>query len=399
MGGVTQKLVTGMKIRLDTHHGIPQWTTLLDGMWEGWVTSMYEPALGMRETTRMTTLINDFRRLGMWLEGTWTQPEPEPEPELARELDYRLVETRNELLEYLDAGAADLPNQFYQPAGDTESHGPKPWSVQFSRAHGTGRMILAGNGPALRTFADWIRTRTLTLHNAPGDLDVLESFGIVPGGFDDTMQQAFQLCSLPQGLKPLAYRLLGAVMRSWEDVVWPASVDVAMEWMRKASAVAERDLSESVEHKLVRGRCTDCGHQHTTGPCKRAECVERGGCTSTRMTFAWYEPKPGAVENVLKHIVSHTEAKRDDEKPYQPWKNLAKMKVGGLRGRVAEEWEWSKLEIELGTMPILGIGNCDEDQARMYSVGDADFTGRVAEVLRELRDGVEWRVAEEDVDV
>jgi uracil-DNA glycosylase family 4 len=60
MGGSACKLVP--TIRLDTHHGFPQWGRLFD--WEGWIVPMYHPALGLHESRWMTQILEDWERLG-----------------------------------------------------------------------------------------------------------------------------------------------------------------------------------------------------------------------------------------------------------------------------------------------------------------------------------------------
>lgn len=397
MGGVTQKLITNRdrNIRLDMHHGFPQENTeLLDGVWSGWVVPMYEPALGLRETTKMTPLMEDFRRLGKWLVGEWRAPEP-----YTGEKDYRYGDTVEEVDRYFD----DCLPLSSRPmiSTDTESHGSAAWSVQVSIAKHTGLLVRFACQEAMKRLAERVNELVeegweIEFHHSLADIRVVEKaeIRVLAGRFRDTIQEAYHICSLPQGLKPLAYRLLNVTMTSWEDTVWPASVRKFLEWLYEARAVAERDLAESIEHKLVRGRCKECGHQHSKGPCKREGC----GCTSTEVVYSWFESKPGAVESILTHIARFTEAKIDDEKPYQPWKQLAKMKVGGLRGKKAEEWEWEKIRREVGEMPILGIGNCDRQQALDYACSDSDHTGQIGEELEKARAGKQWEVDKEDID-
>ena len=187
-------------------------------------------------------------------------------------------------------------------------------------------------------------------------------------------------------------------MPSWEDTVWPASVDKLINWIGEAVVYADEHLADAVVHPLVRGRCVRCGHQHTKGPCKRKECLEVGGCLETEQVFEWMEKKPGAVENILKHVARYTLGSTDDEKPYHPWKTLRTMRTGGLRGKVPGEGEWREVEEACGKIPILGIGNLDYPTAVRYGCGDADNTGQVAEVLRVMRQDSRWWVDEEDWD-
>lgn len=102
MGGATNKIadvrVSSLdRIRLDTHHGTPQWGTLPGG-WTGWIWPMFEPALGMRETARMTQLLTDFKHLGQWLKSEWFPPAAD----LAQK-DYRLARTTQQVKDYFNA--------------------------------------------------------------------------------------------------------------------------------------------------------------------------------------------------------------------------------------------------------------------------------------------------------
>ena len=404
------------RIRLDIQHGRPIYTGMMEGVWEGWVWPSYEPALGMRDTGKMTPLMDDFRHLGEWLRGEWEAPGSDtghgPDPD--RALDYALISTRDEVQEYVQRPNA-LVEWSGRPAVDTESHGQSPWSVQFSIAPRTGRLIRVESRDALHEFGMWAHGREVALHNSPGDLDLCDKLGICfdrdpdtgwdRGRYRDTMQEAYQLCALPQGLKALAYRLFGAAMRSWEDVVWPASVTAFNTWAEAAIEQARSHLSQAVVTTLVRARCIDCGHQHTTGACKRITDKLTGtgtglvcGCKSNNHSTEKVEWKASVVEQVLKHIIRYTTGTVDADKPYHPWKALRRMRVEGLRGKCAEKWEWEVLEEWCGEVPVLGIGNVELDDAVQYGCGDADWTGRVAAELERQRGSERWKIAEEDRD-
>jgi hypothetical protein len=287
----------------------------------------------------------------------------------------------------------DDPKNLASPAVDTERHGPAPWSVQWSIYPGTGRMILAEDKAALDELSMYLHDHEIILHNEPQDLDMLERMGVRCGSSQDTMQCAFHLCSVPQDLKSLSYQLTGVEMKSWREVVWPASISAIVTWMKAAIELAHDNLDNTVITHLKRGKCADCGHQHSTGKCKH------DGCTSTRVTHSKIEYEWSVSEAILSHIVTYTTKPQEDEdKPYNPWDKLGEMKVEGLRGKKAEGWEWEYLELELGPMPILGIGNCDLAEAVDYGCGDADMTGQVATVMAEMRQGKEWRIDPGDYD-
>ncbi len=382
MGAGAQGVVDA-RVRLEMHRGRPLWTTLLGGVWEGWVFPMYEPALGMRDTPRMSQLLEDFRHLGQWVRGEWKPPEP-----AERTKDYKLVETPA-------AFAFGPSNGVWHKhipwcAVDTETDGGRPWSVQWSQKTGQGRMALATDTESLALLAALLPTVEVRLHNAPGDFDTLAKMGIHIAKWRDTMQEAYHLCSLPQGLKPLAYRLLGVEMRSWEDVVWPASVAAATGWIEDAIGLAETNLANAEVTYLKMGVCGGCGKRGRGQPCRHC-----GGPVGFRRTTY----TPGAAQQILRHVLTHTAGTVEDEKPYDPWKAMGRFRDEGLRGKKAEGWEWDFLEQELGRMPILSIANAPMADAITYAVGDADMTGRVAVELERLRGDARWEVPREDWDV
>ena len=131
---------------------------------------------------------------------------------------------------------------------DTEGSVARPWCVSVSAAPGTGYVIDANNGPAIRAFALWLRRRNpiVVMHFAAHDIEVLESIGIrvAEGRLADTMLIAHLLGPMfSQALKLGAYRELGMAMSDYEDLTRDADRALAVEYL-------ERVLSE--------GRCAEC---------------------------------------------------------------------------------------------------------------------------------------------
>lgn len=255
---------------------------------------------------------------------------------------------------------------------DTESHGGVPWSIQVSIRPHTGVMVLLTDKEAVEELVRQVNRLVdlgweLVFHHCVADLDIAELVGINTSRFRDTIQESFHQCSLPQGLKPLAYRMLGVTMRSWEDVVRPASVAAVVNWMEDAMALASTSLQDCTVRKLKRGDKTVL--------------------------------KSGVVEGIMKHVLTHTAKTEGDEAPYDPWEAITRMRVEGLRGKVAEEWEWDWLEHMLGPTPILSIANVPLEDAVAYGVGDADYTLQVAGELERLRGDRRWAIDPGDVDV
>jgi len=103
----------------------------------------------------------------------------------------------------------------------------------------------------------------VVMHHSIHDLDDLARMGVKVGRFRDTLQEAFQAGGLPQGLKPLAYRLLGVEMTSWEDTVLPASTEAMVTWLMNAADLAAQ-LAEVKTTELATWRCLDCGTSSMT---------------------------------------------------------------------------------------------------------------------------------------
>lgn len=418
MGGSAHRIVDQIgdrKVRVDMMHGRPFQASLLDGLWTGWIWSSYHPSLGMHDTSKMSDLMDDFRNLAGWRSGEWTPPEP---GEVKK--DYALIETASALRSYLQAGTnfqRDQGHGFGIPgvirsATDTERHGSAMWSTQVSLRPHSARLLryLPGDSVSRSIFDEFLRwqqeTRAeIVLHNAPQDLDAMGKMGVEPDEdlFSDTMQEAFQQAR-PQGLKTLAYRFKGVSMQSWQEVVWPASVEAAVEWLDRAIGLAEEHLRTDVVTEMKTWTCKACGHKaHPEKKCKSKAggAAVPCGCEDwERFSNLVRSTKPGAMEAVLRHVLAHTGRSSEDDKPYNPWKAIKKtvFERGGLRGNVPEPYEWEGLEAVLGPMPILGIGNCTITEAVAYGCSDADHTGQVAEELALGRASEADLVPEEDWD-
>lgn len=355
MGGPPCRLSDKM-LKLDTHHGIPFWGTIMGGVWEGWIWPMYEPALGLRETGKMRQLIDDFTNFGLWWRGKWTPPHVEQ-----GEKDYRLLRTDTDVARWL----CDTDKWDYQPAVDCETHGDDPYSIQMSLRPNTAAMILAEDKQALRALQTlWLGRTRILLHQCGGDLNIMDRIGktlgrmgLQPLEYDDSMQQAFHLCNLPQGLKPLGWRLLGVQMRSWEDVVLPASQRKLLNWIEDAMGLAQDRMQAQKQLK-----------------------------TKVKLL-------PGAVEKICKHLLQ--QGGKNEE--YDLWDGLKNFFSNGLRGQKPQQWEIELLSKELGPQPILGIGNCDlMSEALPYGCSDADYTGQVGEVLADRRRDPMWEIEDGD---
>ncbi len=327
------------EIELDKQHGIPVYFDGSDshpyfGYWSGWLFPCYHPAVGLHQTSMMIHMLADFKRLGLWLNELWKLPETNIPT------DYSLAETIFDIDRQFEYGIS-YP---YIPI-DTESDGAIPWSLQFSLRPGHGCMVMADRPVLLRRLARLISGCGLMLHHSIADIYPLESMGIPTNAkaIRDTMQEAYHLGNLPQGLKALAFRQLGLRMRSWEDVVMPSSRRKMVEWLTD-------EWLEEEEHPLV---------------------VEKQLKTKVKLL---YKRNPKCRD--LKRILSHS---------YKPTYDL---------------WEKAS-EADLTGYPIPSIAHAPLSEAIQYACADADATGRIGTWLEEERARIiqeEWKVSGVDMD-
>jgi uracil-DNA glycosylase family 4 len=349
-------------IKLDIEHGIPRpGITKLFG-WRGVVVPMYHPAHSLHDTGMMIPLLEDFKRLREVVMGKWKAPKD------TQLCDYRVGMNGHEAFPL-----------YGRIAIDTETHQGKLWSVQYSYEPGTATMIkvnepaqfmanLTGE-PLLRHLNVILRATHPTLvpvfHNASADMEVLRLAGINISTFQDTMQEAYHLGNLPQGLKGLAYRLLGIRMRTWEDVVFPHSRAAINGWMLQALEYATDNLATVTRKEYKRPK--------------------RDGTTHKDIV------KAGKIESALRRMIVCAE--KNDE--YKVWEKLDELhQVCSL----------DAVEREVGPRPLMGIAHTPEKEAVAYGCGDADITLRVAMELEKIRQNKvqdmagEWYIAPEDRD-
>lgn len=240
MGSVACSLAD-TPIDLDTDHGLPQQNSLLDGLWEGTVFPTFHPAAGLHEGQMILPLRQDFANLGAYLKGNLVVPVDDHSNPVCRLL--RGAEEVNWAL----PGPLDLSvvGPVLEVAIDTEGLLPYPWCLSFSLDPDHGYVIMADDPEGLREFSLWIgRVRPLILlHHSLHDIPVLRAMGVIFDWYRDTMVEAYHLADLPQGLKALGWRLLGVRMKSYEDVVLPHSLPVALAYMADANARLESSLT------------------------------------------------------------------------------------------------------------------------------------------------------------
>jgi uracil-DNA glycosylase family 4 len=348
MGASACKLTPG--IVLDIHHGIPQPTSKVGAVlgWHGWVIPVYHPARGMRESRFMTEGMADWEGLKDIIGEDHFADDPKPEPVV-----YTYVRGY-EVNDYFQA-IHDLGHKL---AMDTESHAGRPWSMQASGLPGTGILVRADDHIGLDCLDFWFGSSffdsIVTMHHAAHDLEEARHMGVSVPRYRDTMQEAFHLGNLPQGLKALTYRLFRHTMTSYEETVRPASIRALTDWMTEAYQIAVLDLTYVSQRFSPK-----------TGKRLKDE--------TTRSD----------LESLLTRLLRLT----DPNGEYDPWGSEKEPRLDAFWHEPVNEWMVQYVENRIGPYPLQGIANCSMEEAVRYAVGDADWTGRVAVELQRRRQG------------
>lgn len=365
-------------------HGIPRkgkW-----GSWVGWIYPTFHITAGMRQAAYMIPLLNDFdglrKMLGELDRGTFILPsDPYPEP------DYRVCRTQEEIREYFNGHEG-------QPlACDTESLPDKsPYCVTFSHTPGTGRLIYVTRD--LLSWLDWeirLGQPKLIFHNYLHDVNVFDSLGLYMGSsFTDTMVHAYNLCLGGGGdddeagrgargslsLKMLAYRHLHMGMTSFRDTVYPHSMPLMVEWLKRVKATFApcEQLPTCVcghltEHHVTKGKrvnsgpCTACG-------CKRHKQYKRPSLTEEEKRYSLLHRKTGNLITAIENHQVAEELDMDDEDDYpfvDPWKRV----------RSWHDWDRGYARDYMGDWPVASIEHVPEAELLTYACKDADATLRL----------------------
>jgi uracil-DNA glycosylase family 4 len=210
-------------VNMDQVHGIPFQLGPERFGYPMVVIPILHPASGLHESTNMSVIMADFQDVKHTLMGKikpWMPPQ-------AAGCEYRYEVWGGNEDDLGDIIAIDT---------ETEEH-DKAWSIQFSSEPGVGLFIpVTDNANILKLGHHVANPEVHTIiHNAMFDIPVLESVGIRPVRYTDTMVMAYLLQTEPQGLKSLAFRYLGLRMNEYEDMVNPRTQEMAIEYLRRVS--------------------------------------------------------------------------------------------------------------------------------------------------------------------
>jgi len=307
------------EIDLEMDHGIPRWNK----RFETWVFPMFHPNLGMYEPKKMLHIRNDWVRLRKFRHKKLRTPKDS----YAGWEDYQIVNA--------DGVADTLDGQEdFDMASDTETmKGGDPFCYTYSTQPGTGYMVMADDTKAVQRLQKYInRWRAKILfHNWLFDFRVVTKMGLVIPAKKvvDTMVKVFALGVLPQGLKALVRRELGATMQDFDDLVRPYSKIRAMEYLMGVWA----EEWEKPEAQMI---------------------------TQSDGSLKKYQPQ--SVRTKLKRF--YTDYKKNPDKdPLDAWEN----------------WKdrHDEIEARCGEWPGMCITHAPLDEVIHYSCRDSDVLGRL----------------------
>lgn len=311
--GVVACSVFGMSVPLEWGHGKPfEWNGI-------WIFPAYHPAAGLHNTRMMTQIREDFERLGRFVNGG------------------DMVGLDGGRFSGDDDSVGGPPtNQDANRvlAVDTETVNGLPWSIQFCGRHQGPQFISADDVVAVDKTRDQIEHNggIVALHNAKFDLGVLDRLGIRPAHVRDTMQMAYLLGGEPKSLKALAYRHLGVRMRTYAEVVAPAS---------RAKAVVY--LTDAALH---------------TWPDPQPVTEFRGKRLATR--------KPQNITRKIRRLLADLADPKKDVDPVQRWHQMEGTEC---------------VSDVLGPMPEGTLADVPRAEAIAYACADADMTLQLHNVL------------------
>lgn len=284
MGGIANSLI-GRKV--DIHHGTAVEADLLGHRVLCY--SSFHPARGLHQSSTMQQLLDDFRRLKLFLRGDLplaldTCPNP----------SYYQLKTADEVDAVLAHRLRD------KIAVDTESS--KTWKGYKNTIHyvtycstfcldeGEAFLVMRSDKAAWDRLGYWlVRWRGKILcHNLPHDWRAFDQCGVqLPWErSQDTMAQSYVLANLAKGLKPLAYQLLSSSARSFDDVVRPYGIRAVMEYIADA-AMREWPAPEQEETgEFVTKVCPNCDGKTAIKTITQSPCVCGNGSVE-------YETKKG----------------------------------------------------------------------------------------------------------
>jgi uracil-DNA glycosylase family 4 len=346
MGAVACSLFP--ELDLESHHGIPQYGSF--GSWEGILFPTYHPAIGLHEGSWIKVMRDDFTSLkeayAYWKEtGDIIQPEDaHPNPRCTQltnpsQLSLLLGSYNPDTLA-IDTEVVSMVNRI-------------PYCFSFSFSPDAGYVIFLDNPDTVAEFIEWAyyTNPLMIFHNYLFDAPIGQDIGIPIRRFQDTMQTAYNIQSIPRGLKALAYRLCGMRMSSFNDVVKPHAMLKVGDWLVESISILHDQLY------TYRGKPSK---RHPGGNPLKTKRKRPGITTEQTRTY-----------NKLEKMLSDLDSGSLDN----PWKRF-------------NEWYPHDHEFLTSSLPRpfpeLSITHAPRDEVIPYAAADAIATWRIRSPLTEM---------------
>lgn len=360
---------------MSIEHGYPRYDAVMNpeiAEWTGTHVAIYHPAAGMRSPEWMIPIQRDFEALRTILRGEFVLPVDEHPNPFYREIDSRVQ---------LASICQEVRANGWPLAMDTEVvrlESREPWCLSLSHQPGYGFMVPASRPDLLAVLAAFIRDHRplVVLHNYLFDKEVLERMGINVERFVDTMELAYHLMDLPQGLKALAWRLCGMEMQDFEDLVAPyartevlAYLEAADQVMAQISVPPPKSALPKKPRKprklAVDQEILDYLNELERVTAARAR-IEAGDKDRNKA----HRDDPAVKAAAKIHRLLGDVREKPETNPWKRWK------------------DWSEEEREIiqalcGKLPLPSITQVPREKAVYYASRDSDATLRLLPLLQE----------------
>lgn len=275
---------------------------------------------------------------------------------------------------------------------DTEGTPRDPFCFQISTAPGEGVMLRCSRsdfslGLQALNRAIINRRRTVVMHNAMYDLEMMAAMGLEMSRsryqIADTMYAAYLLRTEPQGLKPLAWRWCRMTMQSHAETVKPLGDERQLAFL--AQVVARKSEWGAVEPRVI---IENDGTARVYKP-------NHVATMAAKILHDYAHPEE-VLARKRKRAKSGDDSEDDLDATTDESEDGEEVEVVSLSKRWANVDRVQRIAVErvLGRMPIGSIAALwDKDPAAAihYAVRDADSTLRLYNaMLPVLKGEAEW---------
>ena len=338
MGAFATRHFLGPGATMDMVHGLLHESPARDVTHGKPILPVYHPAAGLHDTDMLASIYWDFEQVEKAFKGALRPHNPTP-------MDTEVVPIQELAESAAAAGEFDLA---IDTEFDPRTQPPRPWGLSITHAPHTASVVLADDAEGLllvHALAE--QARYIYIHNLLADLPVLDQLlphfdlrpHCLPGSqprIIDTMVLSYHQTIWPQGLKPLVYRLARSSMGSFEDLVRPVQLEMALDWLHRANQT------------------------QYPPPQEEAKVDEATG----RVKFS----KPWSLNRRIKRILSDWVKDPDGVDPTKRW------------GNIKPHLQQPAIDAH-GAFPVVTVFDADQAKATQYAGEDADGTFRIAPVL------------------